>query len=105
MRLLGLLVSVVAAPFTASFYYEMYKALHEPKVVKKSSVWTGLSVVGWIVIAVLGVAIATAFIRNGDMYLKEFQKGFQEEYQKGQYKDLPITVTPPPALDYGSSEY
>jgi uncharacterized membrane protein len=59
LSLLSAVVSIVSAPFTLAFAYEMYKNLAVPNNASTPTVWVTLSVIGWIVMIVIGVSVGT----------------------------------------------
>lgn len=45
-------ISVISAPFTTSFSYEIYRILPEPAKVKKSKIWGALSLIGLVLLMI-----------------------------------------------------
>lgn len=46
-------ISLLSGPFVIAYTYEMYKNLQVPEAVKKPKIWIILSVIGWILLAVV----------------------------------------------------
>ena len=88
LKIVGYAISLLAAPFSLSYHYEIYKNLNEPKTFKRPTDWIIASILGFGLSLVVVIALIFVFIQNGPNSFT----------QDSQTTSFPI---PPASLDYG----
>ena len=66
---------LLTSPFIASYFYELYLSLPEPKEVIPSKFWLIVSLVGWVLYILIGFSGTTTF-------LQKFPKNIPNQYRK-----------------------
>jgi O-antigen/teichoic acid export membrane protein len=92
LTIISFIISLFINAFMVSFNYEMYRALPEPKEVKKPTLWIAFSIVGWILMFLLTILFFKTIIEQGPKWIEEMQKNVPENQQM--YKNNQKFITP-----------
>jgi hypothetical protein len=89
LRVLSWLISLVTTPFVISYNYEIYKSLDQSEEAAKNTVWTVLSVAGWIITVLLLVGFSYFAATNIPNMMKDYRYNQDNNRKQFRYNIVP----------------